>query len=76
MDNKPKDAINPQHYNGRLCIEVMLAIFGRKLVMGFCLCNVFKYLWRHAEKNGREDIEKAVWYFDEFKDLACKEYMR
>jgi hypothetical protein len=28
------------------------------------MCNAFKYIWRHKNKNGTEDIEKARYYVD------------
>ena len=31
--------------------------------MSFCLGNAMKYIWRADLKNGIEDLEKAVWYF-------------
>lgn len=52
-----QDNINPQHYRSRAveCIE-----FTERL--NFCLGNAFKYVWRHREKNGLEDLKKAQWY--------------
>lgn len=29
---------------------------------GFVAGNAIKYFWRHESKNGREDLEKALWY--------------
>ena len=73
MIKEPQDAVNPSHYNGKLCLNTMTKVLGKEVTEGFCLGNVFKYLWRHDEKNGQEDVEKAVWYFDEFKNLVCEE---
>ena len=55
---------HPEHYNdgGFECIDVMELTFGTNAVSSFCICNAFKYLWRHKHKNGKEDIEKAKWY--------------
>lgn len=52
-----KDNINPNHYKTRKheCIE-----FTR--LLNFNLGNAFKYIWRFEHKNGKEDLEKAVWY--------------
>lgn len=53
------DIVNhPSHYeSGKFeCIEVMLETQGKEAVMDFCLCNAFKYLYRHNRKNGIEDI--------------------
>ena len=36
----------------------------------FCMCNAFKYIWRHDNKNGKEDIEKARYYVDKALEIA------
>lgn len=62
---KEKDNINPSHYKDECsmeCIESMIIAFGVEAVYGFCLCNAYKYLWRYKNKNGMEDINKALWY--------------
>lgn len=56
---------NPKHYADSCsieCIDAMVITFGYEAVMDFCLCNAYKYLWRHKNKNGYEDLEKARWY--------------
>lgn len=69
------DAVNPDHYKagGFECIDVMLEAMGKDAVMNFCLCNAFKYIYRHGRKNGLEDIKKAQWYIDKYIDLADEE---
>ena len=52
------------------CIEVMLETQGVEAVMDFCLCNAFKYLFRHKRKNGIQDIEKSIWYLSKYVELA------
>lgn len=51
----------PRHYNvhpsGVECIQITEH-------MGFCLGNAIKYIWRADEKNGVEDLRKAVWYLE------------
>jgi hypothetical protein len=32
--------------------------------MSFPVGNSFKYVFRHKEKNGRQDLKKALWYLD------------
>lgn len=61
------DNINPSHYrqHAHECIE-----FTQHL--NFNLGNAFKYIWRHKEKGGREDLEKAVWYLERQRDDAPK----
>lgn len=70
------DPVNhPSHYtSGSIeCIDAMIGAFGEKVVADFCLCNAFKYFWRHQKKNGIEDIRKASWYLAEYeKLLTCK----
>ena len=62
---------HPQHYNqgGIECIDAMIAAKGIEKVKAFCECNAFKYAWRCADKNGTEDIDKAIWYLNKFKEL-------
>lgn len=62
---KKKDNVNhPEHYSsGKFdCIDAMIEAFGEEAVYWFCICNAFKYLWRHKKKNKSEDLEKANWY--------------
>ena len=66
------DNVNhPSHYEtGKYeCIDVMLETQGYIATLGFCICNVFKYTYRHGGKNGREDIEKAGWYRNKYLEL-------
>lgn len=67
------DMVNhPSHYEtGQFeCIDVMLEVMGVEYVKGFCVCNAFKYLYRHRNKNGLEDIKKAIWYLNKFVELS------
>lgn len=60
------DTVNhPKHYNnhpsGIECIEIVRHL-------PFNLGNAIKYLWRNEDKNGIEDLKKAIWYIqDEIK---------
>ena len=67
MDNVNK----PAHYNtgNYECIDVMRETQGTEAVKAFCLCNAFKYLYRHNRKNGKEDIQKAIWYLNKYIEL-------
>lgn len=71
------DTVNhPKHYNieGRKeCIEEMIDIFGVEAVKNFCTLNAYKYRYRHAMKNGQEDLEKAEWYDNKHKELCLME---
>ncbi len=61
-DNKDEIS-NPKHYTqGEIeCIEVL-----EQLNLDFRLSNVIKYVWRHKDKNGIEDLKKAKWYLDRY----------
>lgn len=67
------DPVNrPEHYtSGSVeCIDAMVETQGVVAVMDFCICNAFKYLWRHGRKNGIEDVQKAIWYLNKYIKLA------
>lgn len=41
--------------------------------MEFNIGNAMKYLWRYQQKNGIEDLKKAIWYIqDQIKVLERK----
>ena len=48
-----KDNINPSHYRQHAHERIEFTMH-----MNFNLGNAFKYIWRHKEKNGREDLER------------------
>ncbi|BET21231.1 DUF3310 domain-containing protein [Solobacterium moorei] len=62
---------HPNHYNqGQFeCIAVMESIYGIKATMNFCLLCAFKYIWRTNDKDGIQDIDKAIWYLQKYKEL-------
>jgi len=67
------DNVNhPAHYEtGKFeCIEVMLETQGVEATKDFCVCNALKYIYRHRNKNGVEDIKKADWYLKKYLELA------
>lgn len=71
-----EDVINhPNHYNreGAMeSIDEMVLVFGKEVVKHFCLCNIWKYRYRAADKNGVEDIKKSDWYMQKYKELCSK----
>lgn len=72
---KSADVVNhPSHYEtGKFeCIDVMIETQGEEAVKNFCLCNAFKYLYRHNRKNGIEDVKKAKWYIEKYVELEEK----
>lgn len=67
---KPEAVNHPEHYQGKHeCIDEMISLFGVDAVKAFCRCNVYKYRFRAARKNGAEDIQKADWYMDKLMEL-------
>ena len=73
------DNVNhPSHYEtGKFqCIDVMLETQGKEAVKDFCICNAFKYIYRHSKKNGLEDVKKAVWYLNKYIELSEKDENR
>lgn len=61
----------PQHYASTSieCIDAMRETQGDEAVKDFCVCNAFKYLWRHNSKNGDEDVRKASWYLNKAVEI-------
>ena len=73
------DNVNhPSHYEtGKYqCIDVMEETQGKEAVKDFCICNAFKYIYRHRKKNGLEDVKKAVWYLNKYIELSEKDENR
>ena len=69
----PDNVNHPEHYTGKFeCIEVMIETQGIDAVLDFCICNAFKYLYRHRKKNGIEDLKKARWYIDKYLEIVEK----
>ena len=66
--------IHPKHYQlcSLECIDTMLMSYGGQVVYDFCMCNAFKYIWRHENKNGKEDIEKARYYVDKAIEISVE----
>ena len=62
----------PEHYTNTKveCIDAMIDVYGVEAVKSFCLCNSFKYHWRAKDKNGEEDLQKADWYMQKYKELV------
>lgn len=67
------DMVNkPNHYqlsDGKDCFDVMIEMFGVEAVQTYCVLNAFTYLFRHARKNGTEDVLKAEYNLAKFKEL-------
>lgn len=71
---KVNDSVNhPGHYEGHTsieCIDAMILTFGVKRTAEYCVQNAYKYIWRHENKNGIEDLKKAEWYLNKFDELV------
>ena len=66
------DNINPDHYKERTsieCIDAMILTFVVKRTAEYCVQNAYKYIRRHENKNGIEDLKKAEWYLNKFDEL-------
>lgn len=58
------------HYAGKIQpIEYLESV-----LPDFLLGNVVKYLCRHRAKNGREDLLKAAWYLERYRDHVLTNY--
>lgn len=58
-----------QHYKDK-AIQPVVYIHANNL--GFCEGNVVKYITRHKEKNGAEDIRKVIHYCELLLELEYK----
>ena len=59
-----EDMVNhPPHYNqhGIECLDAIRAATGEGYQY-YLQGNILKYLWRYKYKNGKEDLQKAVFY--------------
>lgn len=62
------DTVNhPAYYTqgGIECIEaIKAATVGLEGIEAVCTGNAIKYIWRWKQKNGTEDLRKAIWYIN------------
>lgn len=72
-----KDNVNhPIHYTqgGIECIDALAsATINLTGIEAICTANAIKYLWRWKQKNGIEDLKKAVWYINRLVDYQLKQ---
>ena len=71
VERSDDDVSHPSHYTAGAveCIDAMVSAFGAREVSNYCICNAFKYIFRHERKNGEEDIAKAEWYLAKYREL-------
>lgn len=64
MADQVKDPVRPDYYvrDGIECYEVQRASMGLIKYQGYLEGCAQKYLWRWENKNGKEDLQKAVEY--------------
>ena len=64
------DKINPDYYKkGDIeCIDAIKSSMSHTEYCAYCKGSIMKYLWRYEDKNGLEDIKKAVWFLEKLKD--------
>ena len=71
----PVDNVNhPPHYTSlkAMCsgCEKTIECIDVTRHLSFNIGNAIKYLWRYKDKNGIEDLQKAIWYInDEIEKL-------
>jgi len=82
-NNEEYDIINKaKHYNSEVfpeVIEMMITLFGIEETKAFCKLNAFKYRLRCGNKDNNsieQDINKAIWYENKFKELSKVAYGR
>lgn len=72
-----KTTLRPNYYkdkNGKdLFSHFKDGLLNREQLSGFYLGNIMKYLTRYREKNGVEDLEKALVYLNQLKELERNE---
>lgn len=66
MAEKTIDPINPPHYRGDTVMRII-----EEFNLGFKLGNVVKYILRHDQKAGLEDLRKSLWYLQ--REIAMRE---
>ena len=58
--------IQPKHYQqGKIdVLKALSLMFPKSWFRGFCVGNVIKYIIRYLDKNGKEDLKKAMYYLN------------
>ena len=69
----PDKVNHPDHYQMKNGLEAIDIIDSVTDVKAFCKGNAIKYICREEDKNGIEDLEKAVWYLQYLIDYKKKE---
>lgn len=64
--SKPHDQIGGNHYEKR---KIQPIEYIENNSLGFHEGNVIKYITRYKDKNGVEDLKKALWYIERLIEL-------
>ena len=77
-EEKENDPINPNHYKqgGIELKDFIKPILENPKVNGYeggLMINIVKYVTRHKEKNGIEDLKKARWFLEELINYQEKQ---
>lgn len=78
IEAKENDNVNhPQHYQSKSGLEVIDVIDaftdGLTGMEAVCTGNALKYICRWKNKNGIEDIKKAIWYLNKLIEVKENE---
>ena len=65
-----KQQVGGSHYK---TLAIQPAEYNQRNRLGFCESCVVKYVTRHREKNGRQDIEKAIHFLQLLLEIEYKE---
>lgn len=74
VEQKETSNVNhPNHYNSGSIevIDYIDSVCGEQKE-AFYVGNIIKYISRYKNKNGSEDIEKAIWYANRLNDIVKK----
>ena len=63
------DKINPPYYIGT---KIQEADFIGEFKLNYFEGNIIKYVVRNRQKNGIEDLEKAMWYLERLIECTKK----
>ena len=64
--------IGGHHYKD---LPIQPAEYCQRNQLNFCESSVIKYVTRHREKNGKEDIQKAIHFLNLLIEFEYNEYL-
>lgn len=79
-ESSDRNVSHPNHYQGSNGIEVIDVIEGFTTGLSGMeavdTANAIKYILRWKNKNGVQDIEKAIWYLTDLKERLLKKPLK